>query len=123
MKKFGKGIVRLNSNNSTESRVAISFKAYSSIVMKTCLRLIRFKGLFPLTIPQFTAMALETSFLCTVSEAKIRKALNPYMKELSLEPAYLVSWPRILAYSPEKRVVPRMQVLKILDEKKLDRNK
>ncbi|OIT30462.1 PREDICTED: transcription termination factor MTERF5, chloroplastic-like [Nicotiana attenuata] len=62
--------------------------------------------------------------LCfTQSEVRIKKALNLYMKELGSGPAYLASHPAILVYSLEKRVVPRMQVLKILDEKKLKRRK
>nr|XP_016433376.1 PREDICTED: uncharacterized protein LOC107759882 [Nicotiana tabacum] len=62
--------------------------------------------------------------LCiALSEVRIEKALNLYMKELSFEPAYLASRPAFLAYSLEKRVIPRMEVLKILDEKKLERRK
>ncbi|OIT30461.1 transcription termination factor mterf5, chloroplastic, partial [Nicotiana attenuata] len=62
--------------------------------------------------------------LCiALSEVRIEKALNLYMKELSFEPSYLASRPAFLAYSLEKRVIPRMQVLKILDEKKLERRK
>ncbi|OIT19052.1 hypothetical protein A4A49_59022, partial [Nicotiana attenuata] len=57
------------------------------------------------------------------SEVRIEKALNLFMKELSFEPSYLASRPSILIYSLEKRVIPRMQVLKILDEKKLKRRK
>nr|XP_009782269.1 PREDICTED: uncharacterized protein LOC104231012 [Nicotiana sylvestris]XP_016508649.1 PREDICTED: uncharacterized protein LOC107826212 [Nicotiana tabacum] len=57
------------------------------------------------------------------SEVRIQKSLNLYMKELGFEPAYLASHPAILAYSLEKRVAPRMQVLKILDGKKLERRK
>ncbi|XP_059281210.1 uncharacterized protein LOC132034889 [Lycium ferocissimum] len=59
----------------------------------------------------------------SLSEVRIQKALNLFMKELGFEPAYLVSHPAILGYSLEKRVLPRMQVLKILDEKKLQRRK
>ncbi|MCD9639244.1 hypothetical protein HAX54_023650 [Datura stramonium] len=58
-----------------------------------------------------------------LSEDRIKKKLNLFMKELGLGPAYLVSHPAILVYSLERRVVPRMQVLKILDEKKLERRK
>ncbi|XP_016433103.1 transcription termination factor MTERF8, chloroplastic-like [Nicotiana tabacum] len=62
--------------------------------------------------------------LCfTQSEVRIKKALDLYMKELGSGPAYLASHPAILVYSLEKRVIPRMQVLKILDEKKLKRRK
>ncbi|XP_070057523.1 uncharacterized protein [Nicotiana tomentosiformis] len=57
------------------------------------------------------------------SEVRIQKALNLYMKELSFEPSYLSSRPALLACSMEKKVLPRMQVLKILDEKKLKRRK
>ncbi|CAN4116372.1 unnamed protein product [Withania somnifera] len=46
------------------------------------------------------------------SEVKIKKALHLYMNELGCKPAY-----------SGKRVVPRMRVLKILDEKKLERRK
>ncbi|XP_055835062.1 uncharacterized protein LOC129903529 [Solanum dulcamara] len=59
----------------------------------------------------------------TSSKVKIQKALNLYINELGHEPAYLASQPSVLIYSLEKRVVPRMQVLKILDKKKLERRK
>ncbi|CAN4116356.1 unnamed protein product [Withania somnifera] len=56
-----------------------------------------------------------------LSEVRIEKKLNFFMKDLGLGPAFLVSHPAILGYSLEKRVVPRMLVLKILDGKKLER--
>ncbi|KAL3340008.1 hypothetical protein AABB24_028563 [Solanum stoloniferum] len=62
-------------------------------------------------------------FCVGLSEVRIHKALNLFMKELGLGPAYLVSHPAILGFSMEKRVVPRMQILKILDEKKVKRRK
>ncbi|XP_059279867.1 transcription termination factor MTERF5, chloroplastic-like [Lycium ferocissimum] len=68
-------------------------------------------------------MFRKLPFCVGLSEVRIQKALNLFMKELGFEPAYLVSHPAILGYSLEKRVVPRMQVLKILDEKKLERRK
>ncbi|XP_060193229.1 uncharacterized protein LOC132622615 [Lycium barbarum] len=68
-------------------------------------------------------MFRKLPYCIALSEAKIQEILNLYMKELGLEPAYLASHPAILTYSLEKRVVPRMQVLKILDQKKLERRK
>ncbi|XP_055834661.1 transcription termination factor MTERF5, chloroplastic-like [Solanum dulcamara] len=59
----------------------------------------------------------------SLSEVRIQEKLNLLMEELSFESAYLASHPAILSYSLDKRVVPRMQVLKILDEKKLARRK
>ncbi|XP_055834660.1 transcription termination factor MTERF5, chloroplastic-like [Solanum dulcamara] len=56
-----------------------------------------------------------------LSEVRIQEKLNLFMKELGLGPAYLVSHLGFFIYSLEKRVVPRVQVLKILDEKKLER--
>ncbi|OIT29220.1 transcription termination factor mterf5, chloroplastic [Nicotiana attenuata] len=68
-------------------------------------------------------MFRKLPYCVALSEVKIKKALNIYMKELGFEPAYLASHPSILVYSLEKRVVPRVQVLKILDEKKVERRK
>ncbi|XP_059279872.1 transcription termination factor MTERF5, chloroplastic-like [Lycium ferocissimum] len=68
-------------------------------------------------------MFRKLPYCIAFSEVKIKKILNLYMKELGLEPDYLASHPSILIYSLEKRVLPRMQVLKILDEKKLERRK
>ncbi|KAF3625113.1 transcription termination factor MTERF5, chloroplastic [Capsicum chacoense] len=68
-------------------------------------------------------MFRKQPYCVSLSEVRIQKTLNLFMKELGLEPAYLASHPSILMYSLEKRVVPRMQVLKILDEKKLERRK
>ncbi|XP_047266869.1 uncharacterized protein LOC107867599 isoform X1 [Capsicum annuum] len=56
-----------------------------------------------------------------ISEVRIQEKLNLFMKELGFVPAFLASHPAILAYSLEKRVIPRMQVLKSLDERKLER--
>ncbi|KAK4711281.1 hypothetical protein R3W88_005794 [Solanum pinnatisectum] len=68
-------------------------------------------------------MFQKLPFCVGLSEVRIQKALNLFMKELGLGTAYLVSHPAILAFSMEKRVVPRMQVLKILDKKKVERRK
>ncbi|XP_060198758.1 transcription termination factor MTERF5, chloroplastic-like [Lycium barbarum] len=68
-------------------------------------------------------MFRKLPYCIAFSEVKIKKILNLYMKELGLEPDYLASHPSILIYSLEKRVLPRMQVLKFLDEKKLERRK
>ncbi|XP_055834563.1 transcription termination factor MTERF5, chloroplastic-like [Solanum dulcamara] len=62
--------------------------------------------------------------LCVgLSEVRIQEKLNLFMTELGFGPAYLVSHLAILGFSLEKRVLPRMQVFKILDEKKLERRK
>ncbi|MCD7473078.1 hypothetical protein HAX54_014664 [Datura stramonium] len=66
-------------------------------------------------------MFRKQPYCIALSEVKIQKALSFYMKELGCIPAYLASHPSILVFSLEKRVVPRVKVLKILDEKKLER--
>uniref|UniRef100_A0A3Q7G7Q4 Uncharacterized protein n=1 Tax=Solanum lycopersicum TaxID=4081 RepID=A0A3Q7G7Q4_SOLLC len=68
-------------------------------------------------------MFRKLPYCIALSEDKIQKALSFYMNRLGCEPAYLASHPSILVFSLEKRVVPRMQVLKILDEKKVERRK
>ncbi|MCD9639243.1 hypothetical protein HAX54_023649 [Datura stramonium] len=68
-------------------------------------------------------MFQKLPFCVALSEARIQKALNLFMKECGFEIAYLVSHPAILCFSLGKRVVPRMQVLKILDEKKVERRR
>nr|XP_009611158.1 transcription termination factor MTERF15, mitochondrial-like [Nicotiana tomentosiformis] len=56
--------------------------------------------------------------LClTRSEAKIRNTLNFLMKELGYESHYLASHPTFLTCSLEKRILPRHNVLKLLNEK------
>ncbi|XP_009631759.1 transcription termination factor MTERF15, mitochondrial-like [Nicotiana tomentosiformis] len=55
--------------------------------------------------------------LClTSSEARLGKGLNFFMKELA---GYLASHPALLTFSLEKRVLPRHEILKLLDQKKL----
>ncbi|KAK4722348.1 hypothetical protein R3W88_012581 [Solanum pinnatisectum] len=66
-------------------------------------------------------MFRKLPYCLSLSEVRIQKALNLFMKELGVKSVYLVSYPTLLMHSLEKRVVPRMQVLKILDEKKLKR--
>ncbi|XP_060198763.1 uncharacterized protein LOC132627435 [Lycium barbarum] len=68
-------------------------------------------------------MFRKLPFCVGLSEVRIQKALNLFMNELGFETAYLVSHPAILVFSLEKRVIPRLQVLKILDEKKVERRK
>ncbi|XP_049369193.1 transcription termination factor MTERF5, chloroplastic-like [Solanum verrucosum] len=68
-------------------------------------------------------MFRKLPFCVGLSEVRIHKALNLFMKELGFGTAYLVSHPAILVFSMEKRVIPRMQVMKILDEKKVERRK
>lgn len=68
-------------------------------------------------------MFRKLPYSIALSEDKIQKGLSLYMKELGFKPAYLASRPSMLIYSMEKRVIPRMNVLKILDEKKLERRK
>ncbi|KAM3320704.1 transcription termination factor MTERF5, chloroplastic isoform X1 [Capsicum chacoense] len=68
-------------------------------------------------------MFRKLPYCIALSEVKIRKGLSLYVKELGYDAAYISSHPSILIYSLEKRVLPRMQVLKILDEKKLERRK
>lgn len=53
------------------------------------------------------------------SEAKIRRWLDFFMKELGYTPAYLTSHLVLLGLSLEKRVKPRYEILDILKEKKL----
>lgn len=68
-------------------------------------------------------MFLKSPYCIGFSEVRIWEKLNLFMKELGLGPAYLVSHIGVLICSLEKRVVPRLGVLKILDKKKLERRK
>ncbi|XP_071923335.1 uncharacterized protein [Coffea arabica] len=54
-----------------------------------------------------------------VSEAKMRKSLDLFMNDLGYSPAYLASRPKIFSLSLEDRIKPRVEVMKILSEKKL----
>ncbi|XP_019197877.1 PREDICTED: transcription termination factor MTERF2, chloroplastic-like isoform X3 [Ipomoea nil] len=55
----------------------------------------------------------------TLSEARLKKVLNFLMKELGYESHYLAFRPVLLKYSLEKKIIPRSQVLKILEENEL----
>ncbi|XP_060200698.1 transcription termination factor MTERF5, chloroplastic-like [Lycium barbarum] len=54
-----------------------------------------------------------------LSEAKIRTALTFLMKELGYESIYIASRPSLLAYSLEKRLIPRYEIWKLVNEKYL----
>lgn len=56
-----------------------------------------------------------------LSESKIREALKFFMKELGYTPGYLASHPTLLSLSLEKRVKLRNEVVKVLNEKKLNK--
>ncbi|CAK9184922.1 unnamed protein product [Ilex paraguariensis] len=72
---------------------------------------------------EISTMARNLPYCLSLSEAKIRNALNYFMKEIGYAPGYLASHPKLLMHSLEKRVVPRNEVLKILIEKKLNKSK
>lgn len=54
-----------------------------------------------------------------LSQKRIRAALNFYMLQLGLKPAYLASHPTLLMFSMKKRVLPRLELMRSLVEKKL----
>ncbi|KAL3514032.1 hypothetical protein ACH5RR_026749 [Cinchona calisaya] len=55
-----------------------------------------------------------------LSEARMRRVLDYFMKEVGCTPDYLASRPVLFTLSLEGRVKPRNEVLKILNEKKLN---
>ncbi|XP_027772544.1 uncharacterized protein LOC107015772 isoform X1 [Solanum pennellii] len=58
--------------------------------------------------------------LClAMSEARILRALDVFTRVIGCKPEYLISNPALLMLSLDKRVIPRNQVLKVLEEKKL----
>ncbi|KAL3371465.1 hypothetical protein AABB24_008152, partial [Solanum stoloniferum] len=59
--------------------------------------------------------------LClAMSEARVLRALDVFTRVLGCKPEYLISNPALLMLSLDKRVIPRNQVLKVLEEKKLN---
>ncbi|MCD7473075.1 hypothetical protein HAX54_014661 [Datura stramonium] len=54
-----------------------------------------------------------------LSQKRLRAALNFYMAQLGLEPAYLASHPTLLMFSMKKRVLPRLELMSSLVEKKI----
>lgn len=56
-----------------------------------------------------------------LSESKIREALNFFMKELGYTSNYLAYRPALITLCLEKRVKPRNEVVKVLNEKKLSK--
>lgn len=61
--------------------------------------------------------------ILTLSEARMKEALDFLMRELGYGPDYLASRPRLFTLSLEKRVKLRNEVLKILNAKKLNKRK
>lgn len=53
------------------------------------------------------------------SEKKIRASMDYFVKELEYNPSYVASNPKILTYSLEKRIIPRLNILRILKSKEL----
>jgi mTERF domain-containing protein len=69
-------------------------------------------------------MARNYPFCLKLSESNIRSSLNFFMKKLGYEPAYLASRARFFSCSLQKRVLPRYEIFKMLEEiKKLLENK
>ncbi|XP_020249601.1 uncharacterized protein LOC109827045 [Asparagus officinalis] len=60
-------------------------------------------------------------FCLLLSEKKIRKMVDFYVKKLHWEPCFLAANPKFLGYSLEKRVLPRCCVLSVLSSKSLIR--
>ncbi|KAJ8541437.1 hypothetical protein K7X08_002253 [Anisodus acutangulus] len=54
-----------------------------------------------------------------LSQERLRAALNFYMVERGFKPAYLASHPTLLMFSMKKRVLPRLELMRSLVEKKL----
>lgn len=58
-------------------------------------------------------------YLLACSEEKIRKSLDFFVNTLKLEPQAIITCPEYLAYSVDRRLRPRHNVLKVLVSKKL----
>uniref|UniRef100_A0A1D1XE47 mTERF domain-containing protein 1, mitochondrial n=2 Tax=Anthurium amnicola TaxID=1678845 RepID=A0A1D1XE47_9ARAE len=54
-------------------------------------------------------------FVLTLSDEKLRKSMDFLIGEAGLKPARIASSPAVLAYSLEKRVIPRYRVLQFLE--------
>lgn len=59
--------------------------------------------------------------ILNVSDARMRKVLDYFMKEVGCSPDFLASRPVLFTLSLEGRVKPRNEVLEILNEKKLNK--
>lgn len=55
-----------------------------------------------------------------MSEDNMRETLNFFMNEIGYTADYLASHPMLFCFSVDKRVKPRFEVIKFLDEKKLN---
>lgn len=65
-------------------------------------------------------LAFQKRPLClTISDEKIREAMNFFMKELGWDPSFFSARPNLLLYSLEKRIKPRHKVLQVLKSKGL----
>ncbi|KAM3361328.1 hypothetical protein P3S68_016182 [Capsicum galapagoense] len=58
-----------------------------------------------------------------LSEARIQTALTFLMKEVRYKSIYIASHPYLLAYSLEKRLIPRYEMWKLVNEKNLIMNR
>ncbi|CAI9761452.1 unnamed protein product [Fraxinus pennsylvanica] len=58
-------------------------------------------------------------FFMKLSEEKIRRGMEFYVKEMSWSPANVSRSPIILFYNMERRIIPRCRVIKMLMEKGL----
>ncbi|KAJ8530882.1 hypothetical protein K7X08_023763 [Anisodus acutangulus] len=99
------------------------FKVLASQKKSTLDRKFRIFKIFGWSCDDILQMFQKLPFCVALSEVRIQRALNLFMKELGFETAFIVSRPTILSFSLEKRVVPRLNVLKSLDEKKFERKK
>ncbi|KAL9236130.1 hypothetical protein vseg_010834 [Gypsophila vaccaria] len=74
---------------------------------------------FGWTRPDIEAVLVKNTCCFSLSDARMKKKLDFLMNELRLEPAQLISHSALLTCSLEKRIMPRHNVLLILNEKHL----
>jgi mTERF domain-containing protein, mitochondrial len=98
----------------------LAISSVSKTTMDTKLGVLRSFGLSDVTI---YSMIKQFPNILKTSEDKMRKIWNFFTKEIGCTPDFLASHPVVFNLSLEKRVIPRYEVLKILDEKKLSKRK
>ncbi|KAG4377408.1 hypothetical protein AAZX31_18G102400 [Glycine max] len=57
-----------------------------------------------------------------LSDEMVTKKMNFLVKDMGLSPEYIAAYPTVLGYNLEKRIVPRLSVIKILKSKGLVKN-
>lgn len=98
----------------------IAAASNSKAMIHSKMKLLRSFGLSDLRI---TGMIKQHPGILGTSENKLRKIWKFFSTEVGCRPGFLASHPNVFNLSLERRVLPRYEVLKVLNEKQLNKKK